>query len=695
MLWALPFIALPIVIHLINQRRYQSVPWAAMVFLLAANKMSTGYARLRRYLILAARTLAVAGLVFAVARPLSSGWLGLAVGSRADTTILVIDRSPSMGDTGPDGRTKLQSLTSQLVDSLGVVRSNRYVLIHDDSGEPIELDSLDAVKNLKVDEASASTADIAGMMEQAAAYIRTEQPGSVELWVLSDMRRSDWSVASGRWSAINQSIRELPQTVRIHLLASPNPPTLNRSVRVTDAKRNDGSFGPDAEEGDEVIQTKASGSELLLSLVIQQFGQRDRQDSAPTTDVDPSIPVELDLNGAKSELTVKLTGDVTEVAGIAIPLDAGMTTGKARSGWGSVSLPADANREDNTFHFVYGDQPIRKTIVVCEDAVDGQTEEARPLVLAAGIPPDDQTRCEAMAVTSDEFLSTELDGVALVLWTEALPDETTAYHLESFLRRGGRVLFFAPETTNGQSFDGLTWGDWQASDPAAQVATWIGDHDLLSSVRSGDALPVGEIRVTRHRMIEGSRLPLAYLPDESPLLARSMGEIRGVYVVSTAVDPESSTLASNGIVLYAMLQRALADGAGTLGVTRQIVAAETNVSSDEWNRLSGPVRGTSNHLSRYAGVYQEDERLIAVNRSEIEDTVERVDEDQLAGMFNGLDFDRIEQETGTSTSLVQEIWRLFLTAMLIALLCEALLCLPKKRSVEPEPAMPGTKGIAA
>src|SRR5690349_24815202 len=96
LLAALPLVALPIIIHLINQRRYQTVRWAAMMFLLAANRMSRGYARLRQWLILAFRTLVIAALVFAVARPLASGWLGLAAGGRPDTTLILLDRSPSM-----------------------------------------------------------------------------------------------------------------------------------------------------------------------------------------------------------------------------------------------------------------------------------------------------------------------------------------------------------------------------------------------------------------------------------------------------------------------------------------------------------------------------------------------------------------------------------------------------------------------
>src|SRR5438445_12258306 len=96
LLAGLPLIALPIIIHLVNQGRFQTIRWAAMMFLLAANRMSRGYSRLRRWLILLFRALAVAGLVFAVSRPLASGWLGSAAGGRVDTTIILLDRSPSM-----------------------------------------------------------------------------------------------------------------------------------------------------------------------------------------------------------------------------------------------------------------------------------------------------------------------------------------------------------------------------------------------------------------------------------------------------------------------------------------------------------------------------------------------------------------------------------------------------------------------
>ena len=81
-----------------------------MMFLLAAQRMSRGYSRLRQWLIMLFRMLAVAGLILAVSRPLASGWLGLAAGGKADTTIVLLDRSPSMQEQAAgSGESKLET----------------------------------------------------------------------------------------------------------------------------------------------------------------------------------------------------------------------------------------------------------------------------------------------------------------------------------------------------------------------------------------------------------------------------------------------------------------------------------------------------------------------------------------------------------------------------------------------------------
>ena len=61
-----------------------------------AKRMARGMARLKYLLLMAARMLAIAALIFAMSRPWVGGWLGALSGDDADVTIIVLDRSVSM-----------------------------------------------------------------------------------------------------------------------------------------------------------------------------------------------------------------------------------------------------------------------------------------------------------------------------------------------------------------------------------------------------------------------------------------------------------------------------------------------------------------------------------------------------------------------------------------------------------------------
>jgi len=78
LLWGLPLVALPVLIHLLNRMRYRTMPWAAMMFLLTASRHSVRHARLRHLLLLLCRVLVLVALIVALARPLVGGWAGWA-----------------------------------------------------------------------------------------------------------------------------------------------------------------------------------------------------------------------------------------------------------------------------------------------------------------------------------------------------------------------------------------------------------------------------------------------------------------------------------------------------------------------------------------------------------------------------------------------------------------------------------------
>lgn len=647
LLAALPLIALPILIHLINQRRFQTIRWGAMMFLLAANRMSRGYAKLRQWLILLFRTLAIAGLIVGVARPLASGWLGLTAGGRPDTTIILLDRSPSMRQQG-EGQvgTKLDTGRQQLARSLNMLGSAKWVLIESTTNTPREIESPDVLMNLPATEPASASADLPAMLQAARDYIQVNKSGRTEVWMCSDIRANDWNAESGRWTTLRDAFLELTQGVRFHLLAYPQAAVGNSAVRVTNVRRQQGS----------------DSAELLVSLKLIREGAADDAEKI-------AVPISFEIEGARSEITVEMTGSQFELKDHRIPIER-----QKDRGWGKVSIPADANSADNDFYFVFDQPAVRQTIIVADD-----TNAARPLQLSAAISPDPSLKFAAEVLTVDQLPTVAWDQVSLVLWQAPLPEGATADAVQAFVDRGGQIVFFPTQGVTSASFAGASWQSWVESPDGIAIETWRGDQDLLSHTQSGAALPVGQLQVRKHCGLSGEHIPLATLKGGAPLLARVTTNRGGVYFCTTTPAAADSSLAENGVVLYVLVQRALASGAAVLGNTRQLVAGD--VSGEQptaWQQLAGPPEALSTEFAFHGGVYSAAERLLALNRTTAEDQAAVLPDGRVAELFQGLDFARVDDKAGNLAALIQEIWRLFLVAMIIALIVEAALCLPKK-----------------
>jgi len=654
LLWALPLAAIPILIHLINQRRFQTVRWGAMMFLLAANRLSRGYARIRQWLILACRTLAVLGLLLAVARPLASGWLGWAGGGRADTTLVLLDRSPSMQQTAPSGGlSKYETGRRQLVQALSRLGSNRWLVLDGTSPTPRELQQPDDLTGPAFSEPVAQATDIPALLEQARDYLVANQAGRTEIWLLSDLRGNDWDAEGGRWGALREVLGPLSGQVRLHLLAYGQPAPGNLSVRVTEVRR----------------RKTAERAELLLSLQVTREG-------AVPGEGTQTVPLQLELDGARSELSVELVGNRLDLKEHRLPLENSQTRG-----WGRVSLPADINPGDNEAWFAYGESPPRQTLVVTEDA--GAT---RPLELAAAISSDARAPAEAVVLTPAELPGVDWSPVGLVIWATPLPTGEALTQLEQHVAGGGQVLFLPSGDGGPARAFGVGYGGWETPAAPLKIETWRADADLLANALSGQSLPVGLIEVFRHATLVGEGTPLAELPGGAPWLLRVPTNRGGVAFLATTASTADSNLATNGVVLYVLVQRALAEGSALLGTARQLTAGVAEAGSSEWQRVAGGADVPAGGNTAHAGVYAGGERLYAVNRPVAEDLGTALPEERVDSLFDGLNYSRVSDQAGSLAGLVQEIWRMFLATMLLALVGEAALCLPQLRRTPASPA---------
>ena len=654
---ALPLIALPILIHLINQHRHRTIPWAAMMFLMRAKRMSKGMARLRHFLILLMRVLAVAALIFVVSRPLSGGWLGSIGMGKPDATLILLDRSASMEVQDLQaGQSKRSAALRKLADLLEQGDYGTHLILIDSAtGQLQEVDSPNALLSLPITGSTATSADIPGMLESTLAYLKANRSGRTDVWICSDLSENDWDVESGRWHAIREEFAQL-EGVHHFLLAYADPSSSNLSVRVENVQRWE----------------RGNDAELVLDVIVRRKG------SSGT--MQQELPIEFEINNVRSVVEVELDRQGASLQGHRIPIDT-----KLRSGWGVVRLPGDTNPLDNQFFFVFSEAPVRRAVIVSDDAKTGEAFRR-----ALAVPTDPRLQHRVDVISADRVTEIDWESTGLLIWQAALPRGAVAEQIERFVNTGRGVVFFPPRQHADEQFFASRWGDWQTPESSGQqifnLSWWRGDTDLLKHVESGEALPLNELRTYRYRAFESSGTPLARFDNDASLLTRVATDRGAVYFCSTLPTAQFSSLEREGVVFYVMLQRALDQGCRALATASQRDAGSDVLTDRNQWELVAPADGSDAplHLSSqrglHAGVYRDEAYWTAVNRSQIEDNAVAVPVEAVDALFDGMSYRRIDVDVGDTSALTSELWRIFLIAMIVALLTEAVLSLPNRRS---------------
>ncbi|MCA9188065.1 MAG: BatA domain-containing protein [Pirellulaceae bacterium] len=643
LLAGLPLIGLPILIHLINRQRHRTIPWAAMMFLLDAKRMTKGMARIRFWLIMTMRMLAIAALLLGVARPLASGWVGLTMGGQAETTLILLDRSASMEQqelqSGLSKRATAVSKIAELIKTLG--EDTRIVLIENTTVQPILLESSATLSKLAETGPTDTSADIPAMFQAALDYVADNQVGRTDVWVCSDLRASDWKPDDGRWSAIRAGF-EKAEGLRFNLLCYPELPQDNVSVWVDEVHRI----------------VSGSSAELQLDITLERSG---------TAATPLRVPLEIFVNGTRSVVNVEMTDSQFALQGHTIPLDSLNAEGS-----GHVEVPTDSGAADNSFFFAFAIPPDQHTIIVSDES-----RVVEPVRIAVTSGSDPSLSYTAEVVAPSALQTVDWSQACLLVWQAPLPSGAAAESLQRYATSGRPVIFFPPAQPNDQTLYGIHWGTWQelGTTPTG-VSNWRDDSDLLADSRSGTKLPLGKLRVQRYCTLEGDGIQLARLDDGRPLLLRSAANAENVYFCATLPGEEYSTLAQDGVTFYVMLQRAIAEGAAVLGSAKQAEAGAVAAAEVvDWTPSTDAPQDVLSIQRPYrAGAYEKDARRIAINRPHSEDATTTLDDTALQQIFQGLTYLRVDDRVGDTSSLANEIWRAFLVTMAVALLAEAWLC---------------------
>lgn len=133
MLAGLAAVSVPILIHLLNRRKFRKVTWAAMRFLQNAIEQNQRRMRIEDMILLALRCLLLALLALALARPAILSDASAVFGQSKVTGVLILDNSMSMGVS--DGTAtrfeKARRAAEQVVDSLPAGSATAVLLASD------------------------------------------------------------------------------------------------------------------------------------------------------------------------------------------------------------------------------------------------------------------------------------------------------------------------------------------------------------------------------------------------------------------------------------------------------------------------------------------------------------------------------------------------------------------------------------
>lgn len=435
--------SVPIVIHLLNRRKFRIHRWAAMEFLLAAMRRNARRLKFQRWLLLLLRCLALLLLAAAIAQlTFNSSLLAHVLGASGRSTVVVWDDAYPMGyQPRQDGSNFHRSRQVLLTWLKGLSGDERVAIVPASvQGRPLvskpTLDRALLMRLVQEQKLSDAAVDLSAGLEQALQAVKavSHRTNSTRVILLSDCAAADfYRSAPGRAPEINHRLAHLVQQLRsagahvrvadvgrpgqsntaIVSLKTTRPVTLvNKPIRVTCTLYNS---GPQAQEQIPVqfyLDNVRAGKE-----VISRLG-----------------------SGRRRSFTFTLTGLISAPGAHLI----------------TAQMPPDMLPVDNTRHLMV--KAVNHVPVLLVDGAPAEPSLEKlgsTAWLAAALAPDGQESFFSPQVIGElELSTTSLRRYRVVVLSDtAAPDRATAKRLAAWVRAGGLLMIFPGPRTESRRWD--------------------------------------------------------------------------------------------------------------------------------------------------------------------------------------------------------------------------------------------------
>ena len=214
-------VSVPIIIHLLNKRKFERVVWAAMRFLRLSVEQNQRRMRIEDLLLLALRCLLLLLLGLALARPTirslgAGGWLGQA----KVTSVVLLDNSYSMSaaDGAKSRFENAKEAAVKAIDSLPAGSSVAVLLASDATPSgPIPEPTFDldlarrTVRDAKVCDRSTN---LYPAVKTAVDTLKNRRAGAREIYLVTDTQALGWK----QFTDIRNALEEVRREVRAHVV---------------------------------------------------------------------------------------------------------------------------------------------------------------------------------------------------------------------------------------------------------------------------------------------------------------------------------------------------------------------------------------------------------------------------------------------------------------------------------------------
>ena len=238
MLFGMTALAIPIIVHLLNRRRFKKIQWAAMRFLQVSLERNQRRMKVEDWILLLLRMAIVALIALAASRP-ATDWLKSKGLSSKVTASVIIDSSASMLKKDASEQENRFSIARKIADevlnSLPKGSATSMVLGANSSGKGIKEPTHDMARAQKVLEESKAThrgSDLFPAIQSAITTMQDRPSSQKELVIITDGEASAWR----QYEAITRSLDQSKKDTNAIIVLVGKDPDENLAITRLDQK---------------------------------------------------------------------------------------------------------------------------------------------------------------------------------------------------------------------------------------------------------------------------------------------------------------------------------------------------------------------------------------------------------------------------------------------------------------------------